>query len=88
MTELTPFRVKCDTIAYRKGFIEVTARIHDRCVCLETWDIDTDTSIADATWVDDSSIPDSSVLGNTELELTADEARNLAQALLAAAKST
>ena len=87
MTERTPFRIKCDSVAYRKGFIEVTPGIHDSCINIETWDIEADTSLANASWVDDSTIPESSVLANTELELTAEQARDLATALLAAADS-
>ncbi len=87
MTERMPFRLTCDSIAYRKGFIEVSPAIHDGCVNIETWDIDADTILSDVTWLDDPSIPDSSVIANTELELTAEQARSLAEALLAAAQS-
>lgn len=87
MTERTPFRLKCDSVAYRKGFIEVMPEIHDACVNIETWDIDADTNLECASWVDHSSVPDSSVIANTELELTAEQARELATALLAAADS-
>ncbi len=72
---------------YRKGFIEVTPAIQDGCVNIESWDIDPDTSLDDVTWVDDPSIPDSCAMANTELELAAEQARSLAEALLAAAAS-
>jgi hypothetical protein len=85
MTERTPFRIKCDSIDYRQGFIEVTPGIHVGCVNIETWDIATDTSLDSAAWVDHPSVADTSILANTEMELTAQQARSLAKALLEAA---
>jgi hypothetical protein len=85
MADLPPFRVKCNSISYRKGFIEVTPGIHVGCVNIETWEIAIDTSLDSAAWVDHPSVADTSILANTELELTAQQARSLAKALLEAA---
>jgi hypothetical protein len=87
MSEHPPFRLKCDSIAYRQGFIEVIPAIHDGCVNLETLQIDPNTCIGAATWLDEPPIPSGSLCANTELELTAAQARQLATALLAAADS-
>lgn len=87
MADLPPFRVKCNSISYRQGFIEVTPGIHGGCVNIETWEIATNTSLDSATWVDHHSIPDTSLLANTELELSTQQARYLARALLAAAEA-
>lgn len=80
------FRLKCDSVVYRKGFIEVTPAIHDGCVNIETWGIDADTNLEHVAWVDD--VSDSSVVANCELEMTLDPARNLAESILAAIQST
>ena len=74
--------MKCETINYRKGFLEVTPAIHDQCVNIELWEIDAETNISDARWVDD--IPGTAVVSNCELEMTTNEARRLVEALLAA----
>lgn len=87
MTARKTFRIKCDAISYRKGFLEVSAKIHAGCVNIEAWEIDAETNITDVEWVDDLSIADSSVVGSTELELTVNQVRKLAAALLAAADS-
>lgn len=77
-----PFRLRCASVAYRKGLIEVCPGIHDSLVNLETWGVSSEweqplTELAE--------IPDDALAGNTEIELSAAEARSLAQALLAAA---
>lgn len=87
MTRRTSFRIKCDSIAYRQGFIEVTSGIHEGCVNIEMWDIAADASLGDVTWVDDRAIPDSSIIANTEIELSTEQARSLAEALLVATNS-
>lgn len=81
------FQIKCDTISYRKGFLEVTPGIHDGCVNIETWEIDASANLDDKAWIADPSIPDSCVTANTELELTTTQARKFAEAILAAVKS-
>ena len=87
MTQRSTFRIKCNSIDYRRGFIEVIQGIHDGCVNIETWGINSETELGDVAWVDHPSIPESSVLDNTELEMTIEQARSLANALLAAADS-
>jgi len=78
----TPFRLKCDTIPYRKGFVEVVSQIHEGCVNLETFHIHVDTDLKGVAWLGE--LADSGVVGNCELELTFEEARQLAETLLAA----
>lgn len=87
MSQPSPFRLKCESVPYRKGFVEVTPSIHDGCVNIETWEVHAEASLEDAEWMDDPSIPDPSVIANCEFELTALEARNLAEALLTASQS-
>jgi hypothetical protein len=79
--KIPPIRVCCDTIPYRRGFVEV-ATVHSRCVSLETWDVSAEWA-APLTTLD--VVPDDAVVGNTEIELTIEQARTLATALLAAA---
>lgn len=79
-----PFRIRCDTISYRQGFIEVQSQIHPGKVNIEVWQVDPDVNIS-GTWVSDDSISDDNITGNTELELTPSQTRSLAESLLAAA---
>ncbi len=79
-------RLKCESIPYRQGFIEVTPSIHAGHVNIETWDIQSKTSLDNVSWVDSDSISDEDVVANTELELTAFEAEKLADAIMAAVR--
>ena len=85
MKDKTPFIFKCDSIGYRKGFIEITPNIHPGNVNVETWLIHPHMDISDAKWVDEESLSDSRVTGNTEIELPAELATAVAEALLLAA---
>ncbi|MEQ8211265.1 MAG: hypothetical protein RH917_15670 [Lacipirellulaceae bacterium] len=86
--EPTPIiRLKCNSVPYRQGFIEVTPSIHDGHINIETWNIKPEASLDNVSWVDDRSVPDADVLANIELELTAGEAERLAGAILAAIKA-
>ncbi len=38
MSENSPYRLKCPTIAYRQGFIEVTPKIHNGLAAYEHTD--------------------------------------------------
>jgi hypothetical protein len=80
-----PLRISCDSIAYRRGFIEV-ANIHNRHVNIEAWQVVPGTSPLPP-WVDDASLAEDEVDGNVELELTPSLARELANALLKAAEA-
>lgn len=79
MSELKPFRIKCMTIPYRKGFIELTPGIHEGCINLEIWEINAESDIDDCSWVDDESFDDSEVTANCEIELSLAEAQMLAE---------
>lgn len=63
----------------------MSAKIHNGCVNIETWDIDANVDLANTDWVDDPSLEDTAILANCELELTSNQARQLADALLEAA---
>ena len=75
-------RIRCSGVNYRQGFVEVSARIHEDMINLETWQVDPETNIDDCVWVDDPSISDSSITGNCEIEISIEDARNLATSLL------
>lgn len=79
-------RIRCRSVPYRQGFIEVTANVHPGHVNVEAWDVASETDLAGAD-VRSAGFPDDAVTANTELELTADEAEQLAHALLAAART-
>lgn len=85
VAKYTPFRLTCESIDYRKGFIEVIPGIHKSCINLETWEIVVDANLEGVTRIDDSRVTDSQVIANTELELTVEQACLLAEALLKAA---
>jgi hypothetical protein len=79
--KIPSLRICCDNIPYRRGFIEVST-IHSRCVNLETWWVSAEWE-APLTTLD--AVTDEAVLANTEIELTIEQARALANAILAAA---
>lgn len=78
---LPPFRIGCQAIEYRQGFIEVQPLIHPGLVNLEVWMVDPDIDLTNK-WVSDDAIPDEKVTDNVELELTPSQARSLANSLL------
>jgi len=82
-----PFRLKCNSISYRSGFIEVIPAIHENHVNIEVWDVRGDTALDDVQWVDEPAIQDSDIQGNCEIEMTMSEATKLAKAILAAVDS-
>jgi hypothetical protein len=79
------FRIQCDAVPYRQGTIEVLSRVHEGCVNLETWNVSADTDLSSFE-LGDGSRAAGSVLANTELELRPSEARQLAEALITAAR--
>lgn len=80
----TSFRLRCEAVAYRQGFIEVQPQIHSGFVNIELWQVDPESN-PEAVWVCDELLFDDMVIGNVELELTPFQARLLAEALIAAA---
>lgn len=69
--------IKCNTIPYRKGFIEVEASIHPGCINIETWDIHPEKDISSSSSVGSAGLSDSDVTGVTEIELNIKEAESL-----------
>lgn len=77
---MQPIRLRCDSIRYRQGFIEVSAGIHTGCINVEAWDIKPDFDISEAD-VRGEDFPDDSLQANTELELDVETAEQLVAAL-------
>ncbi len=75
MNDENTSRIRCATVPYRSGFIEI-ANVHSGCVNLETWDADLAKAPAGAD-VRDIAFPEEAVRANVELELTISEARTL-----------
>lgn len=75
--------IKCNGIAYRKGFIEVIGQIHPGHINLEVWGIAPDFNIDNLT-IRTGSIPDGAVTGNVELELSIAQTKALITRLEAA----
>ena len=69
-------KVICNTINYRQGYIEVIPNIHEQCINIETWQIDPRVNISD-TELTSEKILDKDVNGNTEIELSLEDAEHL-----------
>ncbi|KZN39396.1 hypothetical protein N480_00775 [Pseudoalteromonas luteoviolacea S2607] len=72
--------IKCNSINYRKGYIEVLGGIHDECINLEVWNIHPDVDITSA-GLGDESFPENAVASNTEIELSLEKAELLIEQL-------
>lgn len=68
--------IKCNSIKYRKGFVEVRGDIHNDCINIETWNIDPDVNIANVN-LEDNSLKEESIIANTEIELSITNAKAL-----------
>ena len=68
-------KISCNTIEYRKGFIEVAAGIHPGCLNIETWNVRPEVNIPHILTSATFDI-EGLVTGNTELELSITEAEN------------
>ena len=79
---MLPQTIRCNSIAYRKGFVEVS-RVHDGCVNLESWSVHSEAEISSVD-VRDGRIGDDDITGNVELELGIEAAEQLIAALQAA----
>ena len=73
-------KIKCDNINYRKGFVEVASNIHKGFINVETWTIDPDFNIEKFKFGDDI-LPDGTVTGITEIELSRENAMELVKLL-------
>jgi hypothetical protein len=78
------FRVRCDAVKYRQGFIDVIGQIHPGLVNVESWQVSVEADISGLE-VESDGLTDPDFVANTELELTPAQARSLAAALVAAA---
>ena len=74
-------KICCNGIAYRQGFIEVQSDVHEGFVNIETWMIDSNVKITNTKNISALDINDTDFIGNTELELTIDQANELIVAL-------
>ena len=77
---MRPVKLKCNSVFYRKGFLEISAGIHAGCVNLEAWDIEPSLDIS-ALEIGSDAFPEDAIQGNTELELDLQTAEALVQAL-------
>lgn len=73
-------KIKCNSVNYRKGYIEVESGIHPGCVNLEVTGIHPDIDITNID-LGEGKLSDNSFISNTELELSADEAQKLVELL-------
>ncbi len=78
------FRVRCNSVKYRQGFIEVIGHIHAGLVNIETWQISVEADIS-GLFPGSEELDYKSFEANTELELTPAQARLMAEALVIAA---
>ena len=72
-----------NTVSYRRGLVEVVAGIHPNLVNLEAWSISTGAQSPELGLVGE--LPEEAYEGNIEVELSPEEARVLAAALIEAA---
>ncbi len=68
--------IKCNSINYRKGYIEVVSGIHENCINIEVTGIHPDRDIANIN-LGDGKLSDEDFTSNTELELSLSEAEKL-----------
>ncbi len=61
--------INCNSVEYRKGFIEVIGDIHNECINVEVWNIHPDIDIS-GTNLDSEKIKDEYITANTEIELS------------------
>lgn len=79
--------IRCNSIVYRKDYIEIAAGIHDNCVNVEVTNIHPDKNIANLN-LTDKSISDENITDNTEIELSLSEAEQLIDMLKTAISIT
>ena len=68
------FRVRCDSVKYRQGFVEVIGQIHPGLVNVETWQVSPEADISGLD-VESDRLTDADFVANTELELTPAQAQ-------------
>lgn len=73
-------RIKCVGVPYRQGWVEVAVGVHRGYVNLESWSVAPDVDITHHS-AELALLPDETVSGNAELELSLEQARALVLAL-------
>jgi hypothetical protein len=73
-------KILCNGISYRKGFIEMSRDIHDGFLNLEVWNVDPELDISSGA-LKFEDIPEAGFTGNTEIELTLENAEELLRVL-------
>ena len=69
--------LKCNSVDYRKGYIEVAPNIHPNCVNIELWEIRAEKDINNLSFDDESAFVDEDVISNIEFELSVQETKAL-----------
>ena len=69
-------KIKCDNIDYRKGYIEVSPKVHKNCINIETREVNTEIDLSKID-ISDDKFSDDWIISNTELELSAENALEL-----------
>lgn len=69
-------RIKCSGVPYRQGWVEIAPNVHQGRVNLEAWSIvpEVDMSLSG---LDITSVQDSAVSGNVEVEMSIAQAKQL-----------
>jgi len=73
-------KIKCNGVNYRQGYIEVDSQIHREHINIEIWNVHPDLDISNEQ-SDVSQLNDSDVIGNTEIELSVEQAELLIKKL-------
>ena len=76
-------KIKCNSVDYRKGYIEITPGIHEGCINIEAWDVHVDVDLSKLELSDDN-FPEDGITGNTEIEMSISEAEQLIEQLQSA----
>lgn len=72
--------ISCNSVEYRKGFIEVRGDIHDDYVNVEVWNVHPDIDISGID-LDSQDMKDEYITANTEIELSIKNAEVLIKEL-------
>ncbi len=76
-------RIQCNDIAYRQGYIEILPNIHEGHINIETWMVAPENSMSNRD-VDFDLLRDDQFIGNTEIEMSIENAERLVRLLQAA----
>lgn len=70
-------KIKCTGIQYRQEFIDIQTNIHDGFINIETWMVSPSVNLEKSHDIADANIKDTDIIGNTELEISISQARQL-----------